>query len=185
MVNQGRHWNGLGDFWGQAQRSEPEAASQNPCLKRRERQRQKRSQKSVHRRQCHGPEASKDRLRDRPSVSALQRGSRLGLPSCVGVPQRPGREHQQEEIGQAALAAGKDYWLYSRAFQPHEVDTRTGFTTTVAHKTQDWAKFSPEDGPVYHDGSCVGGNSTHPRAAWAAVQTDTNGKEIKALWGGC
>lgn len=98
-------------------------------------------------------------------------------------PQRPGRDHQQEEIGQAALAAGKDSWLYTRGFQPHEVDTRTGLTTTVAHKTRDWAKFSPEDGPVYHDGSCVGGNSTHPRAAWAAVQTDTNGKEIKALWG--
>ena len=52
-------------------------------------------------------------------------------------PQRPGREHQQEEIGQAALAAGKDSWLYTRGFQQHEADTRTGLTTAVAHKTRD------------------------------------------------
>ena len=29
----------------------------------------------------------------------------------------------------------------------------------------------------------MGGNSTHPRAAWAAVQADADGKEIKAMWG--
>ena len=44
-------------------------------------------------------------------------------------PQWLGKEHQQEEICQAALAAGKDSWLYSRGFQPHEVDTRIGLTT--------------------------------------------------------
>ena len=57
------------------------------------------------------------------------------------------------------------------------------FTTTVARKTPDWNKFSLEDGPVYHDESRVGGNWTHPRAAWSAVQTDTNGTETKTLWG--
>ena len=98
-------------------------------------------------------------------------------------PQRPGKDNQQEEIGQAALAAGKDSWLYTRGFQPHVVDTRIGLTNIIAHKTQNWSRFRPEDGPVYHDGSCVGGNSTHPRAAWAAVQADADGKEIRAMWG--
>ena len=98
-------------------------------------------------------------------------------------PQRPGKDNQQDDIGKAALAAGKESWLYSRGFQPHVVDTSTGLTTTVAHKTPNWSRFRSEDGPVYHDGSCVGGNSTHPRAAWAAVQVDAEGREIKAIWG--
>ena len=58
-----------------------------------------------------------------------------GFPSSVGVPQRRAQEHQQEESGQAAAAAGKDSWLYTRGFQPQKVDTRTGLTTTVAHIT--------------------------------------------------
>lgn len=98
-------------------------------------------------------------------------------------PLRLGKDNQQDDIGQAALAAGKDSWLYTRGFQPHVVDTRTGFTTTVAHKTQNWSRFKSEDGPVYHDGSCVGGTSIDPRAAWAAVQVDADGLEIIAIWG--
>ena len=52
-----------------------------------------------------------------------------------GCPLLPGKEHQQEEIDQAATAGGKESCFFTSGFRPREADTKTVLTTTTAHKT--------------------------------------------------
>ena len=98
-------------------------------------------------------------------------------------PKRPGKETAQPDVVKAALEAGEKSWLYSRGVRPHEVSVDSGLVPMTVHKSTDWTKFDPTDGPVFHDGSCFEGSSTHPRAAWAAVQIDRQGEVVKSMWG--
>jgi len=65
----------------------------------------------------------------------------------------------------------------------HEVRIGAGLGDGAAVTSQGWSKFKPEDGPIFHDGSCIAPTSAHPRAGWAAVQVNDVGMIIKAMWG--
>ena len=97
-------------------------------------------------------------------------------------PERPGLVTANLEIAKAAVDAGDKSWLFNKGVHPHQVKVDSGLVPMIAHKSRGWIKFNPNDGPVFHDGSCFEGDSTHPRAAWAAVQIDQQGSEVRALW---
>ena len=98
-------------------------------------------------------------------------------------PERPVREKQCQEVVQAAIQAGPQSILYTRGLATYKFNQNDVLKDSRTGCTENWTPFDPEDGEVFHDGSCFDGGSCVGRAGWAAVQINDEGNLVRGMWG--